>query len=297
MDAEQLAYNFFLLGFALTGVSFICYVAIPLWPRVAYRAAATEAGSLTVATPAEPPRWLAQAAIACTWLAFAALTASLAARWVAAGHPPYANMWEYTVGFGWGVLLFAIIFDLRTHQRAIVASLLPVALLLFGVSLAFFPSEVRPLVPALQSNRILGAHVAMMILSYAAFSVSFGAAVLYLAQGERPQPRFSWLPARATLDDIGYRSVLIGFPMLAAGIGLGAWWASEAWTRYWGWDPKETSALVTWLIYAGYLHARGLRGWRGNRAAWLLILGFAAVMFTYFAVNLWISGLHSYSGV
>jgi ABC-type transport system involved in cytochrome c biogenesis permease subunit len=93
--------------------------------------------------------------------------------------------------------------------------------------------------------------------------------------------------------------VLLGFPMLALGIALGAYWGNEAWGRYWGWDAKETSALVTWLIYAGYLHARNLRGWRGTRAAWLLVVGFAAVLFTYFVVNLvpWIPGLHTYSGV
>ncbi|HZP57392.1 MAG TPA: cytochrome c biogenesis protein CcsA, partial [Dehalococcoidia bacterium] len=89
----------------------------------------------------------------------------------------------------------------------------------------------------------------------------------------------------------------VGFPMLALGIALGAWWANSAWGRYWGWDPKETSALVTWLIYAGYLHARGLRGWKGKRAAGILVVGYVGVLFTYFAVNLWVSGLHSYAGV
>ena len=99
------------------------------------------------------------------------------------------------------------------------------------------------------------------------------------------------------LEEIAHKSVLIGFPMLALGVALGAWWANDAWGRYWGWDPKETSALVTWLIYAGYLHARGLRGWRGKRSMWLLVIAYGAVLFTYFAVNLWVSGLHSYSGV
>ncbi|MHB8685463.1 MAG: cytochrome c biogenesis protein CcsA, partial [Dehalococcoidia bacterium] len=99
------------------------------------------------------------------------------------------------------------------------------------------------------------------------------------------------------LEEIAHRYVLVGFPMLALGIALGAWWANSAWGRYWGWDPKETSALVTWLVYAGYLHARGLKGWRGNRAAAILILGYVGVLFTYFAVNLWVAGLHSYAGV
>jgi cytochrome c-type biogenesis protein CcsB len=137
--------------------------------------------------------------------------------------------------------------------------------------------------------------VAAMIVAYGALSVSFGAAVMYLAQGK--SNRFARLPDSQTLDDIAYRSVMLGFPLLAIGIALGAYWANSAWGRYWGWDPKETSALVTWLIYGIYLHMRGLRNWSGTRSAVVLIAGFVAVMFTYFAVNLWVSGLHSYAGV
>ena len=305
MDAEQFAYSAFLLGVALTALTSICYIALPLWPRVAYRTAATDAGpTMTVATRGEAPGWLTPAASAGTWLAVLALTASLAARWVAAGRPPIANMWEYTVGFGWGILLFYALFELRVragdeHQpsgRVVGALVLPVALALFVVSLAFFPSDVRPLLPALQSSRILGAHVTTMMLSYAALSVSFGASAMYLLQGGERR-RFTRLPSGDTLEEIANRSVLVGFPLLTLGVALGAYWAYSAWGRYWGWDPKETSALVTWLVYAGYLHARNLRGWRGQGAAWLLVGGFAAVLFSYFAVNLWVSGLHSYAGV
>lgn len=313
MDAEQLAYNAFLAGFALTALASLCYVAIPLWPRVVYGAAATDAGpTMTVAASISGgPGWLGPVATASTWIAAATLTASLGARWAATGHPPYANMWEYTVGFGWGVLLSYGLFEWRSGQRAegwpaaaggpsaraVGAFVLPVALVLFAVALAFFPSEVRPLLPALQANQILGAHVATMMLSYAALSVSFGAAVMYLLQGNGRERRFARLASGETLEEIAGRSVLVGFPMLTLGIALGAFWASNAWGRYWAWDPKETSALVVWLIYAGYLHARNLRGWRGRNSAWLLVFGFAAVLFTYFAVNLWVSGLHSYAGV
>jgi cytochrome c-type biogenesis protein CcsB len=170
-----------------------------------------------------------------------------------------------------------------------------VALGLMVTAAVFFPSDVKPLVPALQNQPLLTAHVAMMVLSYSALSVSFGSAVMYLIQGERN--RFARLPRASLLDEIGYRSVMVGFPMLALGIALGAYWGNSAWGRYWGWDPKETSALVTWLIYAGYLHMRGLRRWQGTRSAVLLVIGFAAVLFTFFAVNLWVSGLHSYAGV
>lgn len=182
--------------------------------------------------------------------------------------------------------------------------MLPVATVMMAVALAFFPSEVRPLVPALQANRILGIHVTTMVLSYSALSISFGASILYLLKTARPAPatqpaegQSSRLPDSETLSEIAYWSVLVGFPLLTLGVALGAYWANSAWGRYWGWDPKETSALLTWFIYAGYLHARGLRGWEGRRSAWLLVLGFGAVLFTYFAVNFLISGLHSYAGV
>jgi len=304
MDAESLAYNAFLAGLSLTAVASVCYVALWVWPRVAYRTAQTDTGAtMTVATEGEQPGWLGAAGTVSVWLAVIALTLSLGARWAAAGRPPYANMWEFTVGFGWGMLLFYGLFEARARQQGegatfgqtVGAFVVPVALTMFVAALLFFPSEVKDLIPALQSSRILGAHVATMMLSYAALSVSFGAGVAYLVQGAGR--RFARLPSAETLEEIANRSVLVGFPLLTLGVSLGAYWAYSAWGRYWGWDPKETSALVTWLIYAGYLHARNLRGWRGPASAWVLVIGFAAVLFTYFAVNLWVSGLHSYAGV
>ena len=293
---ESLARDTFIVAYALSLAASVAYVAIPLWPRVAYRTAETTAGTnVTIASRSEPPAVLGPLATGTTWLMLAALTLSLAFRWAAVGHPPYANMYEYTIALGWGCTLFYVIFERMYGQRSLGAVLLPGIAALFTISLAFFPQEVTPLIPALQANRILAIHVGMMMLSYSALSVSFGAAVLYLVQdGGR---RFARLPSGALLEEIAHKSVMVGFPMLALGIALGAWWANDAWGRYWGWDPKETSALVTWLIYAGYMHARGLRGWRGKRAAGVLILGYAGVLFTYFAVNLWVTGLHSYAGV
>ena len=302
---EKLAYYLFWSGLISTGVSSLGYLLAVLGARlVSYRLAATDVG-VAVAVRANGNGSTPWALMGSTfaWLAAAFLTGTLAFRWAAAGHPPLANMWEYTVAFGWGVSLFHVLFERRFRQANLGVVIMPVALVLLAVSAVFFPAQVKPLVPALQANRVLAAHVGTMMLSYSILSVSFGAAVLYLVQGERRRPdgrpsgRFARLPAAETLEEVGYRSVLVGFPLMALGIALGAYWGSSAWGRYWGWDPKETSALVTWLVYAGYLHARGMRGWRGRRAAWLLIGGFAAVLFSYFAVNLWISGLHSYAGV
>jgi cytochrome c-type biogenesis protein CcsB len=224
------------------------------------------------------------------------LSVAIAFRAIAVERPPLGNLWEYTVGLSWGIVLFTTAFSVAFKDRAIGAVMLPGAAVVMAVALVFFPSEVRPLVPALQANRILGFHVTTMVLAYSALSISFGASVLYLLQAEGRQ-RFPHLPDGETLGEIAYWSVLVGFPLLTLGIALGAYWANSAWGRYWGWDPKETAALLTWFVYAGYLHARGLRGWEGRRAAWLLIAGYGAVLFTYFAINFLISGLHSYAGV
>jgi cytochrome c-type biogenesis protein CcsB len=170
-----------------------------------------------------------------------------------------------------------------------------VVLALMVSAAVFFPSGVSPLVPALQSRGILAAHVGIMILAYGALSISFGAGVMYLLQGGQ-RNRFPRLPKGKLLDEIAYRSVMVGFPLLTVGIALGAYWANSAWGRYWGWDPKETSILISWLIYAGYLHMRGLRSWAGTRSAVVLLVGFASIMFSYFAVNLFVAGLHSYAG-
>jgi cytochrome c-type biogenesis protein CcsB len=301
---EDFAYYMFWTGLIATAVASAGYVVHAFGLRMGYSmAAATGAGNVVVGNGQAAVALAGRVGTLFTWLAVLFLTTSLAARWSAAGRPPVSNMWEYTVGFGWGIALLYALFerhyvgrsDGRGSPRTLGAFVMPVSLGLLAISEAFFPSSIKPLVPALQENRLLAAHVGTTMVAYSALSVSFGAGVMYLIQGENR--RFSQLPTQDALEAIGYGSVLVGFPLLALGIALGAYWANSAWGRYWGWDPKETSALVTWLIYAGYLHARGLGGWRGNRSAWLLILGFAAVLFTFFAVNLWVSGLHSYAGV
>ena len=243
------------------------------------------------------PSSAASASRAVLWLALAFLTTSVVSRAIAVERPPLGNLWEYTTALAFGIVLFTTVFETAFKERAIGAVMLPVAVVMMSVALLYFPSEIKPLVPALQANRILGLHVTMMVMSYSALSISFGGAVLYLVQAAPGGRRFASLPDTETLGEIAYWSVLVGFPILTLGIALGAYWANSAWGRYWGWDPKETSALLTWFVYAGYLHARGLRGWEGKRAAWLLVGAFGAVMFTYFAVNFVFSGLHSYAGV
>jgi cytochrome c-type biogenesis protein CcsB len=306
---EELSRAAFWVAIAATGIASLCFWAHLLGVRLVMRRLTTDAGEGPVVATLERnggasgfPASLAVYARFAVWTALGALAVSLIARWQAVDHAPWSNMYEFTIAFAGGITLFYAAFerfyedDEHAHSARVLGALaLPAVFAMLVLTAAFFPSDVRPLVPALQNSDLLAIHVAAMILAYGALSVSFAAAVLYLAQGKTN--RFARLPDSQTLDDIAYRSVMVGFPLLAIGIALGAYWANSAWGRYWGWDPKETSALVTWLIYGVYLHMRGLRSWSGRRSAVVLIAGFGAVMFTYFAVNLWVSGLHSYAGV
>jgi cytochrome c-type biogenesis protein CcsB len=236
---------------------------------------------------AAPAQWAATASAIL-------LVVALVLRWQATDRPPLTNMWEFTVAFAASVAVFFVLFDRRLNAAPAVGVLvqtLIAALLL--VALLIFSAEVEPLVPALQSEWILFIHVGLMVASYGALALSFGSAVARLAQGDRE--RFRILPSTRVLDRLSYASVVVGFPLLTAGVLLGAYWANDAWGRYWGWDPKETSSLVTWFIYGAYLHVHSIASWRGSRSAIILVAGFAAVMFTYFGVNLWIAGLHSYA--
>jgi len=258
-------------------------------------------GSFVVARePAEGEPRLPAAPVAlsqvASWLAITAvalLTVSLATRAVLVGRGPWGNLYEFSVAFGWsiagGYLLLARRYPIR--QIGFIPVGIALALLLYASSL---PSAIPSLVPALQNAPLLTVHVGLAVLSYGIFATAFAAAVGYLAQGTGD--RFAWLPSRKVLDEVAYRGVIIGFPIFATMIILGSWWASIAWSRYWGWDPKETSALVTWLIYAIYLHVRTQRRWTGRPAALLLVVGFAMVLVT-FSGSLWFRGLHAYSGL
>jgi ABC-type transport system involved in cytochrome c biogenesis permease subunit len=226
------------------------------------------------------------------WLATLTLLASLIFRTIATGHGPFANMYEFSMAFAFGILATYMWFEHKYHQRMLALVALPVALAMMFYA-ATIPADIEPLVPALQNNLLLTVHVAVAIVAYGSVAIAFAASLMYLLQ---PAGGRWGLPKPQVLDEIGYRAVVVGFPFLTLTIILGAVWADTAWGTYWSWDPKETASLVTWFIYGAYLHARVMRGWRGNRAAWLLVLGFAATLFTYFG-NLFFGGLHSYSGL
>lgn len=238
------------------------------------------------------------------WLLAFTLVMALVIRAAITGHAPWTNMYEASIALAAFLMLAYIYFEIRYKTRTMGVGAAGVALLLLvfaiWVGAAFNqaePVQFGKIMPALQDNPILTIHVSMMIVSYAFFIVGFICGTIMLVQGDGTKPRYAWLPTAEAADELGYRSVTIGFPLLALGIILGAWWANYAWGHYWSWDPKETSALITWLVYAIYLHARGLRGMRGKTMAWLLVAGFAATLFTYFGVSFLVPGLHSYAGV
>ena len=226
-------------------------------------------------------------------LAVTLLGLSLATRAIAVGRGPWGNMFEFTVAFGFTILAGYLLLERRYPIRSIgfIPFGVALALLLYASNL---PSEVKPLVPALQNAPLLTIHVGMATIAYGIFATSFAAGVGYLVQGQGD--RFAWLPSHKVLDEVAYRAVIVGFPIFATMIILGSWWASIAWSRYWGWDPKETAALATWLVYAVYLHARNQKSWAGRPAALLLVVGFGMVLLTY-SGSLWFNGLHAYSGL
>jgi len=239
------------------------------------------------------PSPLSRVAIGLTLIAWIALGASLLLRAVVVGRGPWGSLFEFSVAFAFSMIGGYLYLQRRYPIRSI--GFIPVgvalAILLYASSL---PGEIAPLVPALQNAPLLTIHVGMAVISYGIFATSFAAGVAYLVQGQND--RFGWLPSHKVLDEVAYRAVIIGFPIFATMIILGSWWASIAWSRYWGWDPKETAALVTWLTYAIYLHARNTRSWAGRPAALLLVVGFGMVLVTY-SGSLWFSGLHAYSGL
>jgi cytochrome c-type biogenesis protein CcsB len=212
------------------------------------------------------------------------------------GHAPLSNLYESLVFFAWSIALLYLVIEKKYQNRIIGAFTTPLAFLAMayaGLS-PNITSNIQPLVPALKSNWLI-AHVITCFIGYGAFAISFGVSVMYLIKqkADNTEGLVSRLPDVHILDDLTHRLNLFGFLFLTAGIITGAVWANSAWGRYWGWDPKETWSLITWFVYSTLLHARLMRGWHGKRIAYLSIIGFMSVLFTYFGVNL-LPGLHSY---
>ena len=227
--------------------------------------------------------------------AFALHTAALITRGIGAGRLPLTNQYEFATSFAWGIALVSLIFIYRYKFRALGTFSCPVIFLVIGYA-AMQSKEVRELMPALRSGW-LGFHVSTAIISYGAFGVSFAVSLIFLLSEKMSGNEF-WqkhIPPKQKLDLISYRAVSLGLLFLTFVIITGAIWAERAWGSYWSWDPKETWSLVTWLIYALYLHLRISRGWKGRSAAIFAVIGFICVIFTYIGVNTFLPGIHSYA--
>jgi len=226
------------------------------------------------------------------WLALGFLTVALVLRTIVTGHGPFVTQHEFATSTAWGFLAMYLFFEWRYRARTLALLMLPITAgaLLYALSWA---TTADPLVPALQNSLLLTTHIIVAVFAYGAFAVSAAAAGLYLLVSYWPERFGHVLPKEDVLDRLGYRAVVIGYPLLTMVIVLGAVWAEIAWGSYWSWDPKETASLVTWLIYGAYLHARVARGWVGRGAAYLLLVAFASVILT-FVGNAFFGGLHSY---
>jgi len=244
---------------------------------------------------------IARIATAMMILGFLLLLAGVVGRGISAGRVPWGNMYEFSIT---GALAFtgAYLGALRKYDLRWLGLFVSISVLLtlgIAVTVLYVPSA--PLVPALKSTWLV-IHVAAAIISGGVFLLSnvIAGAFLFLDSMEKKGERAPWakrLPSLDTLDQLSYRLVAFVFPLWTFAVIAGAIWAESAWGRYWGWDPKETWAFITWVAYAAYLHARVTVGWRGRRAAWLCIFAGSTFLFNYVYVNVWGTGKHTYSGL
>ena len=233
-------------------------------------------------------------------------TAAIVLRGIQMGQLPMANLYEFSTAFAWALALVSLIFILKFNFPVLGAFSSPVTLLLavyagvqklneLKIIEANGVDSIRNLMPALRSSW-LGIHVSTVIVAYGAFGVSFVLSIIFLLRDKMKENGFwdTHIPQKEKLDTISYRCVSLGMMFLTVTIFIGGIWAENAWGSYWSWDPKETWALVTWVIYLVYLHLRIRRGWNGKAAAIFGVVGFICVLFTYIGVNTLLPGLHSY---
>ncbi len=230
---------------------------------------------------------------------------ALAIRWIITDRPPLSNGYEFILTFCLGIVAVYLFAEFRYKLKSLGSFVMPIPfVLLVFIIMKMGPSErVAAAIPPALKSQWLTFHVFTAMLAYGAFAISFGLGIMYLLKAGANEStgknaKESWIarfPDKNVLDELSYKVIGFAFPMLTLCIVTGAIWANYAWGTYWSWDPKETWSLITWIIYAAYLHARLMYGWKGNRAAWMAILGFVAVLFTFFGVNYLLPGLHSYA--
>ena len=215
-------------------------------------------------------------------------SAALVVRTFESGHAPFTNMYESLSFLAWASVLAFILIDIRFKVPRVGAYLMLVVVGLVALaSSPLMPKTATPLVPALQSYW-LWLHVSVTLLGEAFFTVAFITSLMYIV-ARSPEKK-------EKMDSVSYRAVAVGFPLFTlGGLVFGMVWAQKAWGTYWSWDPKEVWSLITWIVFALYLHTRIVMGWKGKRSALIAIIGFLAALFTYFGVNYLLAGLHSYA--
>lgn len=246
---------------------------------------------------------IGRAGVALTYVGIALLAACIVLRGLATSRVPWGNMYEFINLTCFSGLVAAAVVLRRPQYRGLWVFVLPPVLVLLTVSGKWLYTHAAPVMPALQSYW-LPIHVSVVSLGSGVFLVGGVASVLFLlkmsplAQRDNGFGRMlTRLPDAQLLDRIAYRTTIFAFPVFGFGVIFGAIWAEEAWGRYWGWDPKETVSFIAWVVYAAYLHARSTAGWRDKKAAWINVVGFIAMIFNLFFINLVTVGLHSYAGV
>jgi len=217
---------------------------------------------------------------------------------VQAGHVPITNLRESLFFFAWAIVLIYLFLEYRYKIRVMGAFIIPIAFLAVLSSLSFPEASVGA-PPEYLHSPWLGVHATFAFLSYSAFSIAFGVAIMYIIQERQLKHRsvgsfYRRLPSVEALDELSYKAVAMGFPLLTLAIASGSIWANSEWGYYWGWEPKEIFSFITWIVYAVYLHARLIAGWRGRKAAYLAVIGFLVVLFTFIGVSLLMPGRHAF---
>jgi cytochrome c-type biogenesis protein CcsB len=223
-------------------------------------------------------------------------------RGIAAERVPWANMFEFSLTASAIIVGVFIFVQLWLDLKFLGAYITGFGLIVLGVGTVNFYVPVVPLPPALQSYWLV-IHVFVATLGTAFFAIGGGLSIVQLVQARREAGKFEavkfleTVPNAEKLETLAYRVVVVGFVFWTFTLIAGSIWAEHAWGRYWGWDTKEVWTFIIWTLFAGYIHARATRGWRGSRSGWLAIIGFVAVMFNFTIVNLFFKGLHVYSGL
>ena len=268
--------------------------------------ARTQAPPANAAAPRAPRSRALRIGFALTVVAFVFHAAATVLRGIAAERVPFANMYEFSLTATLSIVAVYLLVQFFVDLRFLGVLITGLALLFLGVTKVNYYVDIVPLPPALDSYWLV-LHIMVAVLAVGFLTISFGLSVVQLLQtnrenkvkaGNTSSMRFmSTLPDALRLEDSAYRMAIIGFVFWSFTLIAGSIWAERAWSRYWGWDTKEVWTFVIWVLYAGFIHARATRGWRGTRSAWLSIVAYSAVIFNYTIVNVFFKGLHAYSGL